>query len=360
MPISSFLRLLFSLSPLLLFLLLAFPAHGATLAEYREKVEEAIYLADDLINIDDEELSATERTKHEKEILIDLRKSLPATENVEWKGNKIETDNKWLQDRLDDYDKEQTPAKRKTILLGINERLSAIEQKINELESPSATNRSKDEDKRKLGEILSREEYQKPQQKEESFMQKMWRKLQEWLSREAPDTPEMPEGASTTFQAISQILQFALYGLIFAAIGFLIYKFLPFVADRFSKREKREKKERVILGETLAEGDSAETIFSEAELLARQGNLRGAIRKGYVALLCELSDRKVIGLAQHKTNRDYLRDVRKNQNLHQNMNGLTNSFERHWYGFDEANENDWNEFKNGYKKAVAVGSGSRQ
>ena len=34
------------------------------------------------------------------------------------------------------------------------------------------------------------------------------------------------------------------------------------------------------------------------------------------------------------------------------MNGLTNNFERHWYGFQEADESDWNEFKDDYYKAV--------
>ena len=106
------------------------------------------------------------------------------------------------------------------------------------------------------------------------------------------------------------------------------------------------------MGEKLAADENAQTLFDEAEALARNGNLRGAIRKGYIALLCELSDRKIIGLAQHKTNRDYLRDVRKKDELYRNMNGLTTSFERHWYGFDDANENDWQEFKQIYQKAV--------
>ncbi len=340
---------------LLLIFFLTFPAKGATFEEYRGKIQSARNLADELIYEKGENL-----TNQSNEKLARLRRALPATENVEWRGGKVETDNKWLQDRLDEFEKEQNAEKRRTILLGIKERLLAIEQKLSELENPAASNRSKDEDKRKLGEILKREEYRKPEQQEESFIQRILRKIREWFSREAPDAPKMPEGASSGFGAIAQVLQYLLYALIFLAIGFLVYKFLPFAAGKFKNREKREKKERVILGERIAEGESAENLFSEAELLAREGNLRGAIRKGYIALLCELSDRKIIGLAQHKTNRDYLRDVRKKRELHENMNGLTNSFERHWYGFDEADENDWNEFRQGYRKAVAVGSSSRQ
>jgi hypothetical protein len=61
----------------------------------------------------------------------------------------------------------------------------------------------------------------------------------------------------------------------------------------------------------------------------------------------------VIGLAQHKTNRDYLRDVRNRKELHQNMTNLTGSFERHWYGFDSTDEQDWEDFRQTYKQAVS-------
>ncbi len=105
-------------------------------------------------------------------------------------------------------------------------------------------------------------------------------------------------------------------------IGFLIYKFAPFLITKFQIREKREKRERVILGEKIAADETPDNLFSEAERMAREGDLRGAIRKGYIALLCELSDRKIIGLSKNKTNRDYLRDVRKKRELYQNMNGL--------------------------------------
>jgi hypothetical protein len=108
----------------------------------------------------------------------------------------------------------------------------------------------------------------------------------------------------------------------------------------------------VILGERLAEHETSRDIFAEAERLAAAGDLRAAIRKGYIAVLCELGDRKVIGLEHHKTNRDYLRDVRKKRAIHQEMTGLTNSFERHWYGFGEAGESDWTEFRQGYRRVV--------
>ena len=93
-------------------------------------------------------------------------------------------------------------------------------------------------------------------------------------------------------------------------------------------------------------------LLEQAELLARSGDLRAAIRKAYIALLCELGDRKVISLAQHKTNRDYLSALRGRTRLHSTMRGLTNSFEQHWYGFVPAAESDWSDFRNGYRQVV--------
>jgi len=88
--------------------------------------------------------------------------------------------------------------------------------------------------------------------------------------------------------------------------------------------------------------------------LARVGDLRGAIRKGYVALLCELNDRKVIGLARHKTNRDYLRDMRKRSDILPNVQDLTSNFERSWYGLREAEASDWEDFRMRYRETVGA------
>jgi hypothetical protein len=337
---------------LFLFLASSLPVLAATVAEYRERITNAEGLIEDLLHIDEEDLTPRLRSAHEAEIITQLRQSLPAAEKVEWKGNSVETNNRWLHDKLSEYEKDKDVSKREAILNEISERLATIRQKLDELEKPAASNRTKDEDKRKLGEILRREEYQKPEKQEKGFIRRMWEKFLEWISQEAPRPDVVPVSAG--FESLSFILQILLYAVILGLIGFLLYRFAPFLSSRFKKREKREKKERVILGERIAADESADNIFSEAERLAREGKLRDAIRKGYIALLCELSDRKIIGLSRHKTNRDYLRDVRKRRELYENMNGLTLNFERHWYGSDEAAEKDWEEFRSGYKRAVST------
>jgi hypothetical protein len=323
---------------------------GATLKEYKETIarlqEDIAYL---LAPAEDE--TAASIKDYEDEIAEELEELIKL--KVEYEGTNIETDNKWLVEKFQQLKKE--PNKRQLILTEISERLAAIQQKIIELENAATSNRSKNEEKSQLGEILKRQEYQKPEKPEESLIQSIMRKIDEWFKRNFPKT-NIPNSAPEGFSSLSFVLQMLLYAVILGAIGYLIYRFAPFLSGKFRRRNKREKEDRVILGEKLGMDEDSHSLFSEAEALAREGNLRGAIRKGYIALLCELSDRKVIGLAQHKTNRDYLRDVRKNQPLHQNMNGLTNSFERHWYGFEDANENDWNEFKQNYRQTINSGT----
>jgi len=326
-------------------------AFATSLSEYRDNI---IYLRDDLelmLNPVDE-ATDKENLGFEQQFLGEVSRLLPAQDKIEWQASTVEVNNQWIYDALDRFKKEpRTSPKREEILNEIDERLAALELKLNELENLAGATRTKDEDKQKLAEILRREEYQKAEEKGESFFQKLLRQLDEWLSRNFP-APQQTEQAAGGFESLSFVLQMLLYALILGAIGFLLYRFAPFLFERFKNREKRDKKERIILGERIAADETAQNLFAEADRLAREGDLRGAIRKGYIALLCELSDRKIIGLSQHKTNRDYLRDVRKQPELHQNMSGLTNNYERHWYGFESAKEQDWEEFRNGYQKAI--------
>ncbi len=326
-------------------------AAAVTLAEYRSNVA---HLTDDLdliINPDEDSTDA-ENLRFTADVLQEFPELLPAKAQIEWQNSIIETNNQWIYDALGRFEKEpaQSP-KRRAILIEISERLGALDERLAELEKTAASAPTKDQDKRKLAEILRRAEYQKPEEKQESFIENLIERIFNWIAEMFPRSNIAPNVAGG-FQSISFVLQMILYALILGVIGFLIYRFAPFLLNKYRTPQKRANKERVILGERLAANETAKSLFDEAENLARAGNLRAAIRKGYIALLCELSDKKIIGLSQHKTNRDYLRDVLKQNDLYKNMSGLTVRYERHWYGFENAEEKDWLEFKSGYERAV--------
>lgn len=325
-------------------------AFARSLAEYRESVELAAALTIELLAYTEENLQQENRdVAFERETLGEIRRLVPPTEKIDWEAGTIETGNEWLADRLKAYENSADWKERFSIASETRERLASLKSRVGELDDAAAAERSKDEDKRKLAEILRREEYQKPIA-EESWFEKTKKRFEDWLEQMFP-RPKVPETSFGGFRSLSTFLQIVLYVVILGLIGFLIYRFAPLFARRF-RREEAENEERVILGERLKAHENAQSLFGEAEALARAGDLRGAIRKGYIAVLCELGDRKIVGLAQHKTNRDYLRDVRKKSALHQSLRGLTDNFERHWYGFEQAGEEDWAAFKRDYRQAV--------
>lgn len=335
---------------------LSLQVYGKTPAQYRDNVKAARILVESLIYVDVEEMSAGERRNYERQALSEIRGNVPVRERIEWQAATVETNNQWLADKLNEFEKQpENSARRTAILTEISERLGAIERKTSELENTNAAaERTKNQDKQKLSEILRREEYVKPEAPEESLFDRTWKRFKQWLRDMFPQQKVPANEVKAGFATVSKALQIIIYALLLGFVGFLIYRFAPFFARKFKGRARGEKMERIILGEKIADGATPQNLLDEAENLARSGNLRGAIRKGYIALLCELDERKIIGLARHKTNRDYLRDVSQRDEIFENMNPLTVNFERHWYGGEAVAEKDWNEFKDGYKKVVSL------
>lgn len=332
------------ISAILLLVLFAAFARGAEIADYQQRIRSARDGIQDLLsNVAAEEVG-DEVYQSNGEMFAEVRELLPAEEAVSTSSGEIKTNNRWLIDRLKVAEDEKDLTKRAEILNEIDGRLAAIGVELQALQNAVAAERSKDEDKRKLSEILSRPEYQKPAPKppEESALSKWIRQFLQWLELYLP---KFGTGTAPDLSGGVALVQYILIGLIILLLGFLAYKLVPLFAPRFRRKRKEEKESRVILGETIHEDVSSSDLFGEAERLAREGDLRGAIRKGYVALLCEMSDRKLIGLARHKTNRDYLRDMKSRREIHQKMTRLTGSFERHWYGSQDAKTEDWEEFR---------------
>ena len=324
-----------------LILLSAGVTSAASFADYQKRVDAARRVVD-----------LKGEVRSQQELAAEVVRLVPAHERIEWPGGSVETDNTWLADSLETFRVETDPAARSAVLESISERLGAISETTKELEASTAADRSKDQDKQKLAEILRRQEYQKPEAKEESLFQKWMREFWDWLARVFPRPSVLPN-APSGLGSLQFGLQILIYALVIGLVGFLIYKFAPFLMRRYGGKTKKDKQDRVILGERIGADESALDLFSEAEMLAREGNLRAAIRKGYIALLCDLSDRKIVRLARHKTNRDYLRDVRKDNKLFENMTGLTRNFETNWYGLRTTEPADWEDFRTRYMKTMA-------
>jgi len=322
----------------------------STTSDYRARIEAANKSVTTMIAIVKNDGSGDDVDDFLRQKVAEIKKTVPETERIDTGGTSFDTSNAWLKTELDKLS-EYSESDRTATLTAVSERLASIDARVRELEEATASDRSKDQDKQKLNEILNREEYKKPEQKEESLFQRWAHEFLDWLFGIWPRpniTPVDPSG----LQPLSVLLQILIYGAVIGAVGFLVYKFAPVLAARFRHRERAESSSRVVLGEHIDASVSASDLFAQAEALARNGDLRGAIRRGYIALLCDLADKKVVGLARHKTNRDYLREMRKHSGLFIRMKNATGSFERHWYGFRTPAPNDWEEIREQYRSAL--------
>jgi hypothetical protein len=326
---------------------------AAPFAQYQQRVYEANLKIDDLI------VSLSEdKIPDEKRVLNEVRILLPPTETVEWSGKIVNVDNRWLHQLLDQYQNLGAPpiaakdAKlRRQILNEVGERLHSLQSRLGEIsEARTTPARDMDADKGRLNAILHRKEFAEKAQ--DSAFRRLLQRFLEWLQSFLPRMKPLPTNSGAS--SLIVLARLIIYGLIVALIVFVFWRFvLPLLKRRAGRRKRESTEARIVLGERLAADESAASLLREADALARAGDWRGAIRKAYIALLCELGDRKIVRLAQHKTNRDYLRDVRERRALYGEMELLTENFERHWYGFIEATANDWTNFRAHCQSAIS-------
>lgn len=325
-------------------------APAISTAAYRARLRSAI-VALDAMSPDDEDAGARARdapfaTLHQIVGLLPPHQPVTSTRATE-----VVVDNTWLPAAIDDYvaKMESDPARADRVRISIIERLRALEQELAATGAPGAAS-SAEQDKARLAAILHRNEYQSEASSESALM-RILRQILKWVAQLFPNANPLTPGQTGLLTRAAEIGVMALAALMLIFAG---RKLLPVLrGDRKMIRSRDDVGARVILGERLSAGQTAAVLLAEAEALARKGDLRGAIRKGYIALLRDLSDRRLISVAQYKTNRDYLRDVEDRGPLFREMRFLTDSFERHWYGRISPAADDWDTFRSHYRQALS-------
>jgi len=331
-------------------LLLLFPASvvAIPIADYHQNIKKAITALDTLTQSDEDESPADYESRFEKTI-EGIRAALPEHQTVESPEGVCEVDNSWLHRDLKKLTAAVDPSKK---ISQVIESLHAIEARIAERQDQAPLAESKGWAKSRLESILARPEYKTGERGPNAFT-RLLRDFLRWLRKLFPKPGPMESGRANVVSLIAQILVVLAALLVLAYVVKLL---LPRIKRSRKYKTPKKRKARIVLGERLEPEETASDLLSEAEALARNGDLRAAIRKAYIALLVELGDRKLISLAQHKTNRDYLNSLRNAPQLHSRMRGLTDSFERHWYGFAQATPNDWQDFRAGYLATLQTGN----
>lgn len=317
------------------------------LSSYHDNLKRAIASLEALNQLDPDEVTDFDEQLEESSKII--RSALPEHETVEFDGDLYNVNNSWLHKSLDELQGSAHYSVKIFEILGI---LRAIEARVADRQAPGRLAESEEQEKSRLENILKRPEYATGERGSNALarlLEDLAKWLESWLPKRRINTP-----GSSWINVIAKVVALALAALV---IGFVFKILLSWFLERSERGKKPKKKQaRIILGERLEPEATSTDLLSAAEALARQGDLRAAIRKAYIALLVELGDRKLISLAHHKTNRDYLNSLRSLPLLHSRMRGLTESFELHWYGFVAATPNDWENFRSGYVATLEGGA----
>ena len=324
---------------------------AVSLSDYRAAVAVAIADIDSVMAQDGHESSEDYQTRLTTAVRK-IRATLPKNQQVEFEKGTWAIDNTWLHNDLDELELVSAEA-RPPKLESLSEKLSALENRVAEFEAAQKVFDHKGASKQKLESILARPEYADAAQGPNALT-RFLRDLMRWIQKWLPSGPSSTD--PTRARLISRIIMFVVVGFAGLMILYVAWQLFKRFKRPITAKARKKREARIVLGEKLQPEQTATDLLAEAEALARAGDLRAAIRKGYIALLVELGDRNVISLAQYKTNRDYLRSVSNVPQLHSPLQRLTESFERHWYGVAQATPNDWQDFRARYTEALQTGT----
>jgi hypothetical protein len=279
----------------------------------------------------------------------EVKRLLPVSEEVEFNGATTRVDNAWLHKAVDSAVKTEGDAERRLQMLGeISTSLARLRQSVKSAQT--AEDRASQDQRARIDNILARPEYQPEEERESAIalwirhMKELFdRLLRKLFGRPPAHAPQTGGGLSTVIQAL--ILLVLAAALIFGAAK---------LVRRFQVRQKpAEKAEtREALGEEIPEYATAADLFAMASELARQAEYRKAIRRAYIALLCDLDQRGKLRLERSKTNRDYLDAMRSEQRIYPTFSVMTLAFERAWYGQARATEEEFHNFVSLYQEAT--------
>jgi hypothetical protein len=327
-----------ALAALLIIILAASHARAAaTLLDYENRVFRA---AEQVERIKADAEYSEEGIEHIQELL-------PNSETVYMNSQMIKVDNSWLHTLITRYQLEKDAQLRLAMLTEAGGRLRALDDHLREIELSRITEAEQNNPRLKAQEILNRPEFKpKRQNKVVAFIKGIWDSIANFISE--------------LFRAVGRLLG-QLFGsttegswlsIVFVILVLGGFAFLVARAIRKAKPRRRRPKKRTILGEEIDAGTTAEALAERAYATAREGDFRNAIRKLYIAILYELSERRLIELEESATNREYLARLSGKGALTKAMAYMTDRFDYFWYGMFPTTGEDFSAYLARYREAV--------
>ena len=291
-----------------------------------------------------------ERIKADKEYndegISYIKRLLPRSEQIEFEGRETTVDNTWLYVLLDSYAAQKDPQQRTALLNEAVSRLRALDAHLRRAEA--ATSGQVEDPRNKLREILSRPAFQPEQETAVgALIKRVLRKVRGFIGELYSALTRLLErlfGTSANGGWISNLVLV----LVLAAAVIVAARF----AGRLGRPQSKRKRTRLVLGEEIAVDGTSRELAEAGLAAARAGDFRTAVRKLYVSLLYELSERNLIELEDSATNHEYLRKASSLSGLAGPMRYLTERFDHVWYGMLPSSEGDFAAYLARYQEAM--------
>jgi hypothetical protein len=281
---------------------------------------------------------------YSEEGLSYVKKLLPATEQVESREKVIDVNNKWLHEKLDKLAVEPDKKRREEMLDELHGSLEALDIELIAAEDISREGAAKAGTKEKLKDILAAEQYrEKKENPITKFINETRQKVKDYLVKLYLKIVNALFGASGEASNLFR----GIFVIGFLIAGYFIVRMLM----KFKPGRKKSKK-RTVLGEEIEEETTPKDLADAALAAAKVGDFRLGVRKLYIALLYEMSERNLIELDSHATNREYLAKASRFTQLVPSMSYLTDRFDFFWYGMFPSSQQDFISYLEKYREAV--------
>ncbi len=319
---------------LLIFLMMAESFAAASLLDYEKRVARAT---------EQIERAMTDEN-HFEEGSSYVKKLLPPSEQIESTGKVVTVDNRWLHEKLDAAAAEKAPDLRVIILNKIYGSLQALDLRLIDAEDISRESATKADSREKLKQILAQEQYlEKKENRISKFIRETRNQVFGYLSKLWNTIMNALFGAAGEASSLFRIL---FWGIILIATYFIVRMLMRF------KPGKKKSKKRTVLGEEIDDDMKPGDLADAALAAAKAGDFRLGVRKLYIAFLYEMSERNLIELDSHSTNREYLTKVSRFVQLAPSMKYLTDRFDFFWYGMFPSTQEDFISYLEKYREAI--------
>ena len=219
-------------------------------------------------------------------------------------------------------------------------RMADIKPASGQIDAPSPESR-----KQMVGEILSRKEFRNSQLSTlDKALQRVGDKVNRaigWVAKHMSKLPGLPEKTAETLGVIVIII----FVIIVASIILRL---------SLSRRYSREEIEENDLYDGPA---SSKKALDEAGRFAQNGDFRSALRLVYLAVLLDLDDRELIRFDRTGTNWEYYRALKGHSKIQSTLRPVTMTFDRKWYGHEQASDEDYRTFVEAYQAVAASEAG---